>query len=248
MKKTIKLTALSIGCAAFAAFGFAFAQTNVAKAEMASAISSFEVVDGASIRKSAPEGIRFTARIDKDQRADGQTFGMLVMPTAIIDGALTLDTPNVLDIPATQWVDEDAYEANKFDVAYDYYTAVVAGEGDVFPEAYYNVPWTARAYVNDGTTVHYTDAVSVRSIAYVAKMAQMAGEGDIDGTIAKIAQNATVELSQSEISLTCGETASLALFVGNVVAESNENAKISVAYSSDKEAVASVDERGGKNA
>ena len=244
MKKNMKLTALSIGCAAVAALGFAFVKPNVAAADMNPAISTFEVVGGAAIRKSAPEGIRFTARIDKDQRTDGQKFGILVMPTESFSGELTLATPNVLDIEAEQWVDEDAYEENEFDIDYDYYTAVVSGEGDEFPQAYYSVPLTARAYVNDGTQTYYTDTTSVRSIAYVAKMAQLAGEPDYFGTIAKIAKDAEIALSSTDISLESGATDSLRLYVGNVAVKSNEAAGISVEYSSSKDSVVSIDETG----
>ena len=244
MKKSMKLTALSIGCAAVAALGFAAIKPTVASAEMNAAISTFEVVGGAAIRKSTPEGIRFTARIDKDQRADGQTFGMVVMPTESFEGELTLSTPNVLDIPADQWVDEDAYAANEFDAEYDYYTAVVSGETDVFPEEYYNVLLSARGYVNDGTETHYTDTVSVRSIAYVAKMAQLGNEADPYGTIAKIAPKAEVALSKDEITLEYGATDDLALYIGNVEVVSNAAAKISVEYSSSNERIVSVDQNG----
>lgn len=247
MKKTtkgMKVTVLSIACTAFAALGFAFAKPTVASAEMNSAISTFEVVGGAAIRKSAPEGIRFTARIDKDQHVDGQTFGMVVMPTESFAGELTLNTPDVLDIPADMWVDEDAYEVNKFDVDYDYYTAVVSDESGVFPEQYYNVLLSARGYVTDGTGTYYTDTVSVRSIAYVAKMAQLANEDDPDGKIAKIAPKAEVALSKDEIALEYGATDELALYIGNVKVEANETANISVEYSSSNDRIVSVDQDG----
>ncbi len=251
MKKTtkgMKVTVLSIACTAFAALGFAFAKPTVASADMNPAISTFEVVGGAAIRKSAPEGIRFTARIDKDQREDGQTFGMIVMPTESFQGELTLTTPNVLDIPADQWVDEAAYADNEFDVEYDYYTAVVSDETGEFPEKYYNVLLSARGYVNDGTATYYTDTVSVRSIAYVAKMAQLAGEPDPNGTIAKIAPKAEIELSQDEFSLQIGGEDSLRLYIGNVAVKANDAAKISVEYSSDNERVVSVDQEGNVTA
>ncbi len=250
-KKKVSLAILSAGCAVLTAFGLGLSNANVtALAELPEKVNTFEVLEVAAVRRGAKEGIRFTAKISKDQKSNASQYGMLVIPTALVgESGLTMATANKVDIPAAQWVDEndtEVYAEQGFDENYAYYTAVLKGEtdeatgNDIFPENFYNVPLTARAYVRIDGEYYYTDTTAVRSIAYVAKMAQLGG--DESATVAKIANKAETKLSKAEITLEYGASEQIDLYVGNVLVEESE--KVSLAYQSSNERIVTVSDAG----
>jgi len=133
-------------------------------------LSTFAVLDSASIRTESPKGIRFLTTVSKAQVSnlpDNAVFGTLLLPTELLGGAeLTVDTQKVADVKAIK------YSENGNN--YEYLAALVGnknGDSDFsdFNADYFAKEITARSYVTytytdsvEGakTVTKYTDAVS----------------------------------------------------------------------------------------
>lgn len=141
------------------------------RAETAPAYDFAPTMDGASVRVTDPMGLRFktTFTIPEELKPlleDGSasvSYGMLLLPTDMLDGELTRESAEVLDIPAEKfWAqDEDHVE----------FTGVLIG----IPEIRYDYAITARSYavvtVDGAQTTYYCEAPVERSIYEVAKAA-----------------------------------------------------------------------------
>lgn len=133
---------------------------------------------GAQIRKTAPEGIRFGAKLNKAFIADADitnvTYGMAVIPVNLIpDGAeLTLDIPNVADVKAKKIFDETD--------THIYYTAVIKD----IPEELRTTQLAARPYIKYtfvGTDyVIYSKNTKIRSIEDVKDLTYDGYENELD--------------------------------------------------------------------
>ena len=160
MKNTKKLVIASVAFLACASSFVGFANLNSATAEAGNGF----YMDGASVRVMDPSGIRFHTVVEN--KVDGYTYGTLLIPEADFTGdALTVATPNVVDIPAINWKSETEY------------TTALGGivkEGVIsnFPKSKYNSSILARSYAKDanGAVVAYTDTTS-RTMAQVASIA-----------------------------------------------------------------------------
>ena len=168
--KMLLIAGLAAGTLTCAAGGAVYASaygnvngTNTGTLTSAVTLSSFALDTGASVRTKDPMGIRFEASISAEDLAKlpaDADFGVLVMPTDILNGAeLTKETSITKagaetpvtpeDIPAETWHNTKCTETTK------YYTGVIGGiEGADLPESYYDVDLTAVAYV----TYKYTPA------------------------------------------------------------------------------------------
>ncbi len=165
----------------------------VASAESAKPTpATFEMIEGASVRTTAPSGIRFSTYLNKawidGEIAAGKTVevGTLVIPasklTDTTDINFNVDTANVLKYThdkATQWImDGDYYKVN-----------AVLSE---IPDEELATKIAAKSYVKiDNVVYDYADA-QTRSIAQVAYLAKESGnEAEyltevLDTTIASI--------------------------------------------------------------
>ena len=154
MKKIMVASAALLACA----FSFAgVATVNTAKADGAGFY-----MDGASVRMSDPSGIRFHTVVENKQ--DGYSYGTLLIPEADFTGeALTVDTPNVVDIPAINWKSETEYTTALGGVVKD---GVITN----FPKSKYNSVIMARSYAKDVSGNYtYTETTS-RTLANVASV------------------------------------------------------------------------------
>ena len=153
---------LVIASAAFLAF--ASSLVGVANMGSASAEGNDFYMDGASVRMADPSGIRFHTVVEN--KKDGYTYGTLLIPQADFTGeTLTVDTPNVVDIPAINWKSETEYTTALGGLVKD---GVISN----FPKSQYNSTILACSYAKDenGTVVAYTETTS-RTLAQVASIA-----------------------------------------------------------------------------
>lgn len=121
-------------------------------------------MDGASVRMEDPSGIRFHTVVEN--KTEGYTYGTLLIPQADFTGeTLTVDTPNVVDIPAVNWKSDAEYTTALGGIVKD---GVISN----FPKSQYNSVIMARSYAKDsnGEVVAYTDTTS-RTLAQVASIA-----------------------------------------------------------------------------
>ena len=121
-------------------------------------------MDGASVRMEDPSGIRFHTVVAN--KTEGYTYGTLLIPQADFTGeTLTVDTPNVVDIPAVNWKSDAEYTTALGGIVKD---GVISN----FPKSQYNSVIMARSYAKDsnGEVVAYTDTTS-RTLAQVASIA-----------------------------------------------------------------------------
>ncbi len=143
--------------------GVGVATLNDASVKMANADTTEAAIfmlDGASIRYSAPAGIRFTAYVNDDYFTDGElnsgvTVGMKVYTET--DATIEDFSTDSEDI-TWQWAASDFAGYYKYQVVIE------------VPEAEYETDLTAQAYVSDGTNTE-TSASVTRSIARVANAA-----------------------------------------------------------------------------
>lgn len=111
---------------------------------------------GASIRTGANAGLRFGFRMDETIKVgsgDSVNMGVIVIPTALFTGELTLDTPKIATAKAVNGF-SDA-NPNYLDGTYTF-TAVLTG----IPETAKDTSISARAYVQIGSTVYYSETVA----------------------------------------------------------------------------------------
>ena len=186
------------------------------QASHASTISGFTIDETAEIRRQDPLGIRFTVNMGTEAQVvygdlDNVTCGTLMLPEDMLTGELTFDTDAVLDVPTSVWKEHLAV-----------YQSVLGGSADDngkildIPESYYNRPIVARGYIkgektvngNVQTYIYYTENTSTRSIGYIAKMAQLAGETTTT-LLDTIASQATVEFAENITLSIVGDSAML---------------------------------------
>lgn len=153
MKRRIFTSALSLLLVMATLFGFA---------GIVSAASNDQFyVEGAQIRTSTPQGIRFVAHLDKDlyELTYGQeaNFGMLIARKDQLSDGEEITMANATAVPAVNLLENTNTRCS--------FTVVITGQ----PAEYYGVDLVARAYVIDGETVHYSNQIS-RSIKQVAEM------------------------------------------------------------------------------
>ncbi len=182
-----------------------FATLDFPESDEADAIATFDMEEGASIRRIEPSGIRFKAKISEKLSAnlENAEYGMLIIPSSLLGGnALTLETEDVLNIPAEKTYVEDGYLM---------YNAVLIGENGNFSAEHYNVPLTAVGYVTYGeegakTTV-YTPTTVERSVVEVAQ-AHLKETGEENEFLTGIVDTVVTELSfaETEITLDVGDT------------------------------------------
>jgi len=216
MKKRIKNTILSLALCASAfclVGGLSFLRSERAVTEAAAVTTShytmdgFTIKEGASIRNSEPNGIRFETTITDDTRDAINnlelidiSFGTIMLPADILGSQdLTHKNTSILDIPVASW--QNAEETT--------WTSVLMGSKNPdgsynnLPESYYNRPIAARSYVKgtdtSGNTVYYYTAnTAVRSIGYVAVMETLDPNGRVTELVETIADRANVELVFNE--------------------------------------------------
>ena len=159
MKKMKKLVIAYVALLACVSSFAGIANLNTVAAETDPAF----YIKGASVRTSDPSGIRFHTIVEN--KKDGYAYGTLLIPEADFTGdALTVDTTNVVDIPAINWKSETEYTTALGGVEKD---GVISN----FPKSQYNKPILACSYEKDTAgTVTYTETVS-RTLAQVASAA-----------------------------------------------------------------------------
>ena len=204
--------------------------------------ANYRVLNGAQIRTESPDGIRFVTEIantTKTQYGADAEYGVIIVPEHMIDGELTLNTANVIDVPTGKWIE------NYNVVDYSAFNSVLSGEDDSFPNNFYNTPLAVRAYVKYGTnnaSIAYSENTVVRSIAYVAKIATISDQATAD-LISDIAQTATQKIviqNNAETYVYGTDTNyGLTLKVGGVTVESDDN--ITLEFDSENSNVLAVE-------
>ncbi len=164
-------------------------------------LEGFTIDETAAVRIKEPNGIRFTTELSGDTKTaignlglSNVSYGTLLLPADFLGTEeLTHGTAKVVDIPTTTWQDE----------AQTTYTSVLAGKAkgdgtyENLPETYYNRPIAARSYVtgttkNNQQVTYYSTNTAVRSIGYVAYMAQL--DGDNSSLIQDIVDKTEIKL------------------------------------------------------
>ena len=210
MKKMKKIMIASV---ALLACAFSFVGVANVNPAMADAEDAF-YMDGASVRMKDPSGIRFHTIVNK--KTEGYTYGTLLIPVADFTGdALTVDTPNVVDIPAINWKSEAEYTTALGGVVSD---GVITN----FPKSQYNNVIMARSYAKDadGNVVEYTETTE-RTLAQVASISLTDTREDYKITDAEdrtylagvcdyVLGEDGFELVQESVELVVGETLDLA--------------------------------------
>ena len=157
-----KMKKLILAGAALFTLAFTFLGISSLNPVMVKAEDTF-YMDGASVRTTDPSGIRFHTVV-KDGAKDGCSYGTLLIPKADFTGeTLTVDTPNVVDIPATRWQSE-----TEFTVA----LGGVETNGVIsnFPKAQYNNEIYACSYEKDANGVYTYTQMTSRVLAQVASV------------------------------------------------------------------------------
>lgn len=135
---------------------------------------------GASVRTTAPAGLRFISSVSKSLKDNG-TFGTLIIPEEVLGEETlnhNLDTVDTVtldysDIKQTKWSTEAVKDIPNFnfDENREYFNAVMTE----IPEEYYGTKLVATAYaLIDG--MYYYSAPVTRSIGWVAAAALADGE------------------------------------------------------------------------
>ncbi|MBQ7373677.1 MAG: DUF4838 domain-containing protein [Clostridia bacterium] len=175
-------------------------------------------VHGASVRTVNPAGLRFLATIEQSDLAlipNDAEFGILIIPSNMLNGELTKDTKSVLEAKAK-------VVTNSSDVpdgGMGYYISLVGKTLEsAFPEGLFNTVFSARAYVkytyeSNGEIIEdyaYSSQTLCRSIAYVASCeltvkenagADVSGENFnfLNTIIGSTAENASLSPSYTEL-------------------------------------------------
>ena len=124
------------------------------------------IADGASIRYSAPAGIRFTAYVNDDYFTNGElNSGVTVGMKISTENDSTEQDFSTATLADWQWATDSAVNGY-----YKFHVVIGGAEGAAFPETEYKTDLIATAYVTDGTTTE-TSASVTRSIARVANAA-----------------------------------------------------------------------------
>ena len=198
-KKTALIGSLCVGvlaCVIGGSIGFRTpSETVIANAQV---VDGFTILEQAAVRRSEPNGIRFTVNLTDSAYSEigaSATYGTLMLPADLLaEGEeLTLETSQVLNVPTTTWQEVG-----------ERYTSALVGEDkngdgiyDSLGESYYNRPIVARGYAKMGDTVYYTENSAIRSIGYIATMAQ-AVDNDSSQLITDIVNKTDVEFVLNE--------------------------------------------------
>lgn len=220
MTKMMKKISIAFLAAALLLCGSALALTGVSANESAGA---FEMETGAEVRVDNPSGIRFITKVDQAfidnleaENPDKEvSFGTEIKPEG--------KDVAPLDIPQTVWAAESTETVK-------YFKAVLTD----IPESQYLTKLTATAYYAVDGVKTYAENPQTRSIAYVASAAIAAGDDSAELTA--IIDAAVAEISLGEdFTLNVGEEKTLAVTGGE---------DLVVKFSTDNDAVATVDENG----
>lgn len=185
---------------------------------------TFAMETGAEIRLEEPSGLRFITKVDqafidglKEANPEAEiTFGTEIVPAGRED-------VEPLDIPQTVWAEESTETVKCF-------KAVLTK----IPDTQYLTELTATAYYAVDGAKTYVSNPQTRSVAYVASAALAAGQEDPVYT--SIVDKAVPAISLGEdFSLNVGGEKTLAVTGGE---------DLVVKFSTDNDAVATVDENG----
>ena len=195
MKLKKKIIMLFTSCAAFFVVAGFCAATQAVSVVNAANVNTANIYmeEGASVRKVAPTGIRFSTYVSEAYANSGKSFGTLIIPETSYTGDIAdinHDTENVLDIPQKVWTTSDVD-------GYQKYTAVLTD----IPQSFYGTTIYAMSYAQDGTTYEYVSQPQARSIAYVASAALNDGEtGDVLSTYTKaVAKGISLDVTQATL-------------------------------------------------
>jgi len=163
-------------------------------------LSGFTLDEGAAVRKSNPNGIRFTTYFNKAAKTAAEelsdvTYGTLLLPGDLLGSEeLTLETDKVVNLEISKWKDDYTYQSVLTG------TKNPDGSYNNLPESYYNRPIAARSYVQgvrgNELVTYYSENTTIRSIGYVAYMADL--DGDTSALVETIAGKAKIELAFNE--------------------------------------------------
>ncbi len=192
-------------------------------------LTGFTMDEGAAVRKSEPNGIRFTTYLNETAKDAAKAlsnvkYGTLLLPSDILGAEeLTLETDKVVNLEISKWKDDYTYQS--------VLTGTQNNDGTYnnLPESYYNRPIAARGYVQgmrgNELVTYYSENTTVRSIGYVAYMADL--DGDTSSLIDTIVDKTKVELSFNEneqISAFNTDAQSGAVIIANAFDKSTDNA------------------------
>ena len=118
-------------------------------------------IEGAQIRTTEPQGIRFVAHLDKGlynlTYGKDANFGILIARKDQLPAGAEITMENATAVPAVNLLEETDTRCS--------FTVVITNQ----PAEYYGVELLARAYVIEDGTVHYSNQIS-RSIKQVADL------------------------------------------------------------------------------
>lgn len=153
MKKRIFISMLSLLLVMAALFGYA--------GVVSAASNDRFYVEGAQIRTTEPQGLRFVAHLDKSlynlTYGKDANFGILVARKDQLPAGAEITMENATAVPAVNLLEETDTRCS--------FTVVITNQ----PAEYYGVELLARAYVIEDGTVHYSNQIS-RSIKQVAEL------------------------------------------------------------------------------
>ena len=234
MKKSIKnvIISLALSAMAFCCMGGLLPFMNKTDAAATTVYKTFDGLvmnEKAAIRSIEPNGIRFTTDITVDKQNEikglisNPQYGTLLLPADMLGTEeLTHETKDVVDSVAKIWWDKDSY------------TSVLMGGYNTdgtpinLPESYYNRPIAARSYVkgtdtNGNTVIYYSETTAIRSIGYVAYMAQ--ADNDNRPLIADIVEKTEIKLVFTDERISAHQnTATGTTVVENTIAPSTSAA------------------------
>ncbi len=220
---------------------------------------TFEIA-GMSIRTKAPEGLRFVVQMSDEMWAkyaniqdEDVKFGVMILPAAwdtskvwevtYENGAYVTNmdeyTPCIIE--RGDWWSDSLITSQGLDEGNSAYScALVASDGGAFPEEFYNVPFTAMAFVINGDEVVYSEKAT-RSITYVAKIESMKGTYTDNETVNTLAGGVAIDLSVGTDNnrVVYGGSEAIALTIGNT--DATASALVSVSYTSSDESVAVIE-------
>ena len=218
----------------------------------ADSASTFKVQEGAALRLSEPEGLRFQVSVSETEKAtfgEDAEYGVLLLPQAMLGAnELKFDENGEVAVANTLVVEAKAWTEDNDDSIATYSCVLSApldenGENTVFPAAYYNAPIVARGYVKEANgEITYTTNTATRSIGYIAKLCEVEGLTTAEETkdkyagIATIAEGTSVKLSvNGGNALAEGISYSPSFVIGGMAADASD--KVEISYVSSNESV-----------
>ncbi len=170
-----------------------FMQPVKAEASEVQTVEGFTMEDKAEVRQYHFVGLRFLVNVESGVKGNsnyaGATYGTILIPEDMLDGELTINTANILNIPTSNWQNDEQYTA----VLAGKKNAEAEGGYDDLSESYYNRNIVARGYMKVGDTYYYTTNTVTRNIGYVAAMNVKDGKGS--DQLNEIASKADVKIS-----------------------------------------------------